>query len=76
MGRNKDQKINRKNAAGIARNRQLAQQANGPAPEGGDVKFKLVGLFIACPKCGAAVDEACKTPSGAEAKKAHAARLK
>ncbi len=75
MGRNKDQKVRRKNAAGIARNRALAQQrANDPGTDNGTTPDD--GLHKECPKCHAIAGAKCVTPSGAEAKKTHAARLK
>lgn len=75
MGRNKDQKVNRKNAAGRARNRALAQQANDPGTTENETTPDD-GLHKECPKCIAAAGEACKTPSGKPAAKTHAARLK
>lgn len=70
MGRNRDQKVRRKNAAGIARNRQREQQANDPGAEPADALAKD------CPKCGVISGYPCETPSGKKAQKTHAARLK
>lgn len=73
MGRNKDQKARRKNAQGIARNRQREQGAAGSVTgeADGSVEWR-----IDCPKCGVIAGYPCETPSGAKAQKTHVARLK
>lgn len=74
MGRNKDQKVKHKNAAGRARNRRLDQLTHDPGPTGGTTPDD--GMHKECPKCYAAPGDKCMTSSGYEAKKTHAARLK
>lgn len=78
MGRNKDQKARRKNAPGIARN--LARKAVAASDDvGGDdsgSKDRAVYPNIECPKCFSVPGDPCTTPSGKQAAKTHAARLK
>lgn len=70
MGRNKDQKANRKNAPGRRRNRLREQRAADTGPD------TTAGLDKDCPKCGVIAVYPCETPTGKKAQKTHVDRLK
>ncbi len=73
MGRNRDYKARRSNAAGMARNRQReALAASGGS--GGGAAAVDPATENECPRCGAQPGEVCITPSGNPAAKTHTAR--
>lgn len=78
MGRNRDQKVRRKNAPGVKReaDREAAQAArsknDAPAASQVDPLEQSLGT---CPTCGATDGEPCRTKSGKKAQKAHSKRI-